>query len=81
MYKVIIKDSNLEEPLLHWYCKPTCRKLANNFIDGLLKIHFEMGRLGQEVNVIKDKIKNIEDGEFPPKMAEAVKNSYKKRFG
>ena len=74
MYKVIIKDSNSEMPLLHWYCKPTCRKLANNFIDGLLKIQLEMGRLGQEVGAIKDKIKNIEDDEFPPKMVEAVNN-------
>ena len=36
----------------------------------------------KEVGVIKDKIKNIEDGEFPPKMAEAVKNmTIGKAFG
>ena len=33
-----------------------------------------MGRLGQEVGAMKDKIKNIEDGEFLTKMADAVKN-------
>ena len=67
MCKVIIKDSNSERLLIHWYCRPTYRKLTNNFIEGLLKIQFEMGRLSQEVGAIKDKIKNIEDGEFPPK--------------
>ena len=54
------QGSNSEMPLLHWYCKPTCRKLANNFIDDLLKIQLEMGILGHEVGVIKDKIKNME---------------------
>ena len=33
-----------------------------------------MERLGQKFGAIKDKIKNIEDGEFLPKMTEAVKN-------
>ena len=46
-----------------------------------------MGRLGQvgqlgQVGVIEDKIKNMEDDEFAPKMAEAAKNiAIGKAFG
>ena len=74
MYKVIFKDSNSAAPILYWYCKPTCRKLANNFIDGLLKVQLEIEKIGQEVKGVKDKVMKIEEGEFTPKMAEAVKN-------
>lgn len=74
MYKVIFKDSNSAAPILYWYCKPTCRKLANNFIDGLLKVQLEIEKIGREVKGVKDKVMKIEEGEFTPKMAEAVKN-------
>lgn len=73
MYNVIRKDSNSPAPLLHWYCRPSCSKLATNVIDSLLKIQTEVGKLGAEVEGVKGRVQNIEEGQFTPAMQEAVR--------
>jgi hypothetical protein len=73
MYRVITEDSNSDTPLLHWYCKPMCSKLANNFIDTLLKVQSDVSKLGHEVANVRGKVQKIE-GEFTPAMVETVKN-------
>jgi hypothetical protein len=74
MYNVIIQDSNSPAPLLHWYCKPACSKLATNVIDSLVKIRSEVGKLGLEMEGMKSRVQNIEDGHFTPAMQDAVKS-------
>ncbi|KAA0198864.1 hypothetical protein HAZT_HAZT001690 [Hyalella azteca] len=72
MFEVVMKDKCSAIPLLHWYCKSVCLKLATNFIDSLLKMQAQVGRLGVEVSEAKGRVGEIEDGHFTTAMEESA---------
>lgn len=73
-YDVLSKDSNAAQPQIHWYCNSSCNLLAAKFIGNISKLQFDVGKLSDTVSAMSDRVKQIEEGNFPPAMENALKN-------
>lgn len=61
----ILQDDNI-----HWYCTLSCNRVASKYLSN-------MAHIDAKIEIIADKVDKICEGEFPPKMAEALEKLMK----
>lgn len=75
MYDVIKKDSkSAKGATLQWHCTPSCNKVAAKFSNILKTVQEKIEHVSQEMNVVKEKVIKIEDGQFTEEMVEAIRS-------
>ncbi|KAL8625777.1 hypothetical protein ACOMHN_012369 [Nucella lapillus] len=69
MYDVIKKDSkSAKGATLQWHCTPSCNKVAAKFSNILKTVQEKIEHVSQEMNIVKEKVTKIEDGQFTEEM-------------
>ena len=72
-YQLLLKDSQSKGgSCLQFYCRPSCNKLAEDFLSLFINVQTQVKQLRTEVGEVKDKVDKIEDGKFTPKMVEKI---------
>jgi hypothetical protein len=64
----------LQDPTLHWYCALSCNRVATKYLSNLAHVD-------ERISGIADAVQKISEGEFPPKMAEALGKLVGQRHG
>ena len=57
---------------MQFYCRPSCNKVADNFLTMFMNMQSQVQHLRTEVDDVKSKIDIIEDGNFTPQMIETI---------
>ena len=72
-YQLLLKDSQSKGgSCLQFYCRPSCNKLADNFLSLFMNVQSQVKQLREEIGEVKGKVESIEDGKFTPKMVETI---------
>ena len=74
MFKVLYTDNKSDLPLLKWYCKPICRNLSNDFLEGFLSVKKDVEVLKSSVKEVNTKVTKIEQGAFTADMEHKIMN-------
>ena len=74
-YQTLVKDSQSPSgSCIQWYCKPSCNKVADNFMTLFMNMQTQVQHLRTEVSEVKNKVEKIEEGEFTPQMIHKIEN-------
>ena len=72
MFKVLLRDSKSNAPLLKWYCNPICRNLSNDFLEGFLSLKKDVDVLKSNVQEVNTKVTRLEHGDFTADMERKI---------
>lgn len=79
LYEELKADSeNTDESQTHWYCKTPCNKVAGKFLGGMAMLQKQMEEISTGMAVIGNKVAEMESGNLPQGMVEAVKEITKR---
>jgi hypothetical protein len=76
LYESMQKESNGRDGSgLHWFCrKPRpCNDVASKYLMNMMKLESKVEMISAKVDSLSDKMNNLEQGNLPPAMTEAVK--------